>query len=47
MPENNNILINNLRSDYASIIEDNKLIIKNKNQIIADIISYRLSDLQG
>ena len=29
LPEYNNILMNNLRSDYASIINDNKLVVCN------------------
>jgi hypothetical protein len=47
LPEQNNILVNNLRSDYCSIMsDDNKLTIKNKNQMIADLIAFRTSDLK-
>ena len=46
MPEYNNLLINNLRSDYCSIIEDNKLVIKNKNKTLTELIDMRLSDLK-
>ena len=46
LPEYNNILINNLRSDYCSIIEDNKLVIKNKNKTLTELIDLRLSDLK-
>ena len=46
MPEYNNILINNLRSDYGSIYDDDKFVVCNKNQIMADLITNRLSDLQ-
>jgi hypothetical protein len=46
LPEYNNLLINNLRSDYCSIIEDNKLVIKNKNKTLTYLIDMRLSDLR-
>jgi hypothetical protein len=46
LPEYNNLLINNLRSDYCSVIEDNKLVIKNKNKTLTELIEIRLSDLK-
>ena len=46
LPEYNNILINNLRSEYGSIYDENKFVVCNKNQIMADLITNRLSDLQ-
>ena len=47
LPEYNNILINNMRSNYGYVIEDNKFILKDKNQIIADLISIRIDDLES
>jgi hypothetical protein len=47
LPEYNNILINNMRSNYGYIITDNKLITKNQNQIIADLITLRVDDLES
>ncbi len=47
LPEYNNILINNMRSNYGYVIEDNKFITKDKNQIIADLISMRVDDLES
>jgi hypothetical protein len=46
LPEYNNILVNNLRSDYCSIIDDNKLVIKNKDKMLTELIEMRLSDLK-
>ena len=46
LPEFHNVLINNIKSNYGSIVDDNKLILRKKDQIIADIISSRLSDLK-
>lgn len=46
LPQYNNILINNLRSDYGSIYDEDKFVVCNKNQIMADLITNRLSDLQ-
>ena len=40
-------MINNLRSDYCSIIEDNKLVIKNKNKTLTELIEMRLFDLKA
>ena len=47
IPEYNNILINNMRSNYGYIITDNKLITKDKNQIIAELITLRVDDLES
>jgi hypothetical protein len=47
LPEYNNILINNMRSNYGYVIENNKFIIKDKNKIIADLITLRLDDLES
>ena len=46
LPEYNNILINNLRSDYCTVVDNNKLMICNKNQVMGDLISNRLYDLE-
>ena len=46
LPEYNNILVNNLRSDYCSVIDDNKLVIKNKDKMLTELIEMRLSDLK-
>jgi hypothetical protein len=46
IPEFSNILINNLRSDYGSIYDDGKFISKNKYQIITDLITTRVSDIE-
>ena len=46
LPEYSNILINNMRSDFGSIIEDGILVTKNKNKIITDLISMRLEDIE-
>jgi hypothetical protein len=46
LPEYNNILINNLRSDYCTVFDNNKLMICNKNQVMEDLITNRLSDLE-
>ena len=47
LPEYNNILINNMRSNYGYIIEDNKFITKDKYKIIADLISMRVYDMKS
>ena len=47
LPEYNNILINNMRSNYGYVIEDNKFITKDKNQIIAELITLRVDDLES
>ena len=47
LPEYNNILINNMRTDYGFIIEDNKFITRDKNKIIADLISVRTHDMES
>ena len=47
LPEYNNILINNMRSNYGYIIEDNKFITKDKYKIIADLISMRVYDMES
>jgi hypothetical protein len=46
LPEFHNVLINNIKSNYGSIVDENKLILRKKDKIIADIISNRLSDLK-
>jgi len=46
LPEFHNVLINNIKSSYCSVVDDNKIIIRKKDQIIADVISSRLSDLK-
>jgi hypothetical protein len=47
LPEYNNILINNMRTSYGYVIEDNKFITKDKNQIIAELILLRVDDLEA
>ena len=39
-------MINNIKSNYGSIVDDNKIILRKKDKIISDIISSRLSDLK-
>jgi anion-transporting ArsA/GET3 family ATPase len=46
IPEQNNILINNLRTDYCTIKEDNKLVLKNKKKIMEEVIDCRISELE-
>jgi hypothetical protein len=46
LPEFHNVLINNIKSKYGSIVDDNKIILRKKDKIIADIISNRLVDLK-
>jgi hypothetical protein len=46
LPEFHNVLINNIKSNYGSIVDDNKIILRKKDKIISDIISSRLSDLK-
>ena len=46
IPEQQNILINNLRSNKALIYEDDKLMIKNRKEVISELISMRTSDLE-
>jgi len=46
LPEFHNVSINNIKSKYGSIVDDNKLIIAKKDKIIANVISCRLSDLK-
>lgn len=46
LPEYSNILVNNLRSDYCSVIDDNKLVIKNKDKMLTELIEMRFSDLK-
>ena len=36
-----------MRSNYGYIIEDNKFITKNQNQIIANLITLRVDDLES
>jgi DNA-directed RNA polymerase subunit RPC12/RpoP len=47
LPEYNNILINNMRTSYGFIIKNNKFITKDKNKIIADLITIRVDDLES
>jgi hypothetical protein len=46
LPEFHNVLINNIKSNYGSIVDDNKIILRKKDKIIADVISNRLTDLK-
>jgi len=45
LPEFNNVLINNLRSKYVKVVEDNKLKLKNRNETIKELIDLRLSEI--
>ncbi len=47
LPEYHNVLINNLKSKYGFVMDDNKLVIRKKDKIIADIISNRVYDLNS
>jgi hypothetical protein len=46
IPEQQNILINNLRSNTAIVYEDDKILTKNRREIISELISMRTSDLE-
>jgi hypothetical protein len=46
LPEFHNILINNIKSDYGSIVDENKIVLKKKDKIISDLLINRLSDLK-
>jgi hypothetical protein len=46
LPEFHNVLINNIKSNYGSIVDDNKIILRKKDKIIADVISCRLTYLK-
>jgi len=41
-PEHQNILINNMQNDIGTMVEDNKLIVKSKQEIIENIFDTRL-----
>ena len=45
-PEFQNILINNMQNDIGTMVEDNKLVVKSKQEIIDNIISTRLPELE-
>ena len=47
LPQYSNILINNMRSDYASIVEDGHFVSKNKYKIIENLISMRVEDIES
>jgi hypothetical protein len=47
LPEYSNILINNMRSEFGSIIENVVLVSKNKNKIITDLITMRIDDIES
>jgi hypothetical protein len=46
-PENQNVLINNIRSNTGSVIEDNKIIQKSQIAIIDDVINTRLPEIEA
>lgn len=46
IPEQQNILINNLRSNTAQVFEDDKILTKNRKEVISELISMRTSDLE-
>ena len=45
-PELNNIIIKNLRDDYAYIHDGDEYIVQNKNDIIADLIELHLDNIE-
>ena len=47
LPEFQNVLINNIKSNYGSIVDNNKIVLTKKDKIISDLISYRIEDLRG
>ena len=46
IPENQTILIKNSKSEVGSVVEDNKLILKDKNKIIEELIQNRLPEIK-
>lgn len=46
LPEYSNISITNLRSNYAHVKEDDKIVSKNKNQLVAELIDLRIPDIE-
>ena len=46
LEENQNIFINNMQNDIGTIVEDNKLVIKRKKEIVEEVISTRLPNLE-
>jgi hypothetical protein len=46
-PENQNILFNNMQNNIGTIVEDNKLVVKTKTEIISEVISTRLPNLES
>ena len=46
LPEFHNVLINHIKSNYGSLVDDNKIILRKMDKIIADVISNRLTDLK-
>ena len=45
-PELNNIIIKNLRDDYAYIHDGDEYIVQNKNDIISDLIELHLDNIE-
>ena len=45
-PEHQNILINNMQNDIGTMIEDNKPVIKTKQEIIENIFNTRLPEME-
>ena len=46
IPENQTVLVKNAKLNIASIVEDNKLVVKNKNKIIEELIQNRLPEIK-
>ena len=46
IPENQTVLVKNAKSNIASIVEDNKLVVKTKNKIIEELIQNRLPEIK-
>jgi len=47
IPENQTVLVRNLKINIASIVEDNKLVMKDKNKIIEELIQNRLPEIKN
>jgi hypothetical protein len=46
IPENQTVLVKNAKIETGSIVEDNKLVVKNKNKIIEELIQNRLPEIK-
>ena len=46
IPENQTVLVRNSKINTASVVEDNKLVMKDKNKIIEELIQNRLPEIK-